>query len=324
MERNPMKLVTIFGGSGFVGRYVVRELAKKGWRIRIAVRRPDLVGHLQPMGGVGQIAPVLCNVRSKEAVARAVANADAVINLVGILAESGKQTFDAIQAEGAKTVADAAKAAGVKTFVQMSAIGADPAGTSVYAKTKAAGEAAALATFPDAVIVRPSIVFGPEDDFFNRFAGMAKLSPVLPLIGGGETRFQPVYVGDVARFIAAAAEGAVPGGRAYELGGPDVATFRELLETTCAITRHTRKFVTLSWGMASTQASLLQYLPKPPLTPDQVELLKTDNVVSDAASAEGRTLAAIGLHPRSMGAILPTYLWTYRKNGQFAEPGSAA
>ncbi|WP_420393729.1 complex I NDUFA9 subunit family protein [Acuticoccus sp.] len=323
MERNPSKLVTIFGGSGFVGRYVVRALAKGGWRIRIAVRRPDLVGHLQPMGGVGQIAPVQANVRHAGSVAAAVEHADVVVNLVGILAETGRQTFEAVQDQGARTVAEAAKAAGVARFVQMSAIGADPEGAAQYARTKAAGERAALGAYPDAVVVRPSVVFGPEDDFFNRFAQLAKLSPVLPLIGGGHTRFQPVYVGDVGAFTAAAVEGTIAPGT-YELGGPDVRTFRELLEMMTAITRQRRRLVSLPFGLAAFQAKLLSVLPNAPLTPDQVELLKSDNVVSTEAEREGRTLAAAGIEPRSLAAILPTYLWTYRRGGQFAEPGSAA
>lgn len=324
MERNPTKLVTIFGGSGFVGRYVVRDLARRGWRIRIAVRRPDLVGHLQPMGGVGQIAPVQANVRHQKSVEAAVESADAVVNLVGILAPSGRQTFDAVQAEGARTVAEAAQRAGVTRFVQMSAIGADPDGRAQYARTKAAGERAAREAVPQAVVVRPSIVFGPEDDFFNRFARMAKVAPALPLIGGGHTRFQPVYVGDVGTFVAEAVDGRVPAGATYELGGPDVHTFRELLKLMMSITRQKRALVSLPFGLARFQAKLMSVLPSAPITPDQVELLKSDNVVSQEAQAEGRTLAAAGIEPRSLAAILPTYLWTYRRGGQFAEPGSAA
>ena len=246
-----------------------------------------------------------------------------VVNLVGILAETGGQTFEAVQDQGARTVAEAAKAAGVARFVQMSAIGADPEGAAQYARTKAAGERAALGAYPDAVVVRPSVVFGPEDDFFNRFAQLAKLSPVLPLIGGGHTRFQPVYVGDVGAFTAAAVEGTIAPGT-YELGGPDVRTFRELLEMMTAITRQRRRLVSLPFGLAAFQAKLLSVLPNAPLTPDQVELLKSDNVVSTEAEREGRTLAAAGIEPRSLAAILPTYLWTYRRGGQFAEPGSAA
>jgi NADH dehydrogenase len=322
MERAPSKLITVFGGSGFVGRYLVRALAKRGWRIRVAVRRPDLVGFLQPMGGVGQIMAVQANVRSRESVRAAVAHADVVVNLVGILAETGKQTFAAVQDEGARNVAEAAREAGVPRFIQMSAIGADPESPSAYARTKAAGERAALEAHPDAIVVRPSIVFGPEDDFFNRFAAMAKLSPVVPVVGP-DTRFQPVYVGDVGAFVGEAADGAVGPG-IYELGGPDVKTFRELIEMMLAVTRRRRAIIAIPFGAAAAQAKLMSILPSPPLTPDQVELLKRDNVVSAAAIAEGRTLAAAGIEPRSLAAILPTYLWTYRRGGQFAEPGSAA
>ena len=323
MDSGVGKLVTIFGGSGFIGRYLVRELAKQGWRVRVAVRRPDLVGYLQPMGNVGQIKPVFANVRSADSVRAAVANADAVVNLVGILAERGKQSFEAVQAEGAKNIAEAAREAGISRFVQMSAIGADEESASVYAKTKARGEAAALGTVPEAVVLRPSLVFGPEDQLFNRFATMAKISPVLPVVGP-DTRFQPVYVGDVARFAAAAVNGEVPGGRIYELGGPDIETFRSLLEIMLSYTRQKRMIVPLSFGTARMKAKVLSILPNPPITEDQVELLKSDNVVSEAAIAEGRTLAAAGITPHSLAAVLPTYLWIYRRHGQFAEPGSAA
>lgn len=321
MERNPSKLVTVFGGSGFVGRYLVRSLARRGWRVRVAVRRPDLVGHLQPMGMVGQIHAVQANVRHEESVRAAVAHADAVVNLVGILAEGGKQTFESVQEKGAALVARAASEAGITRFVQMSAIGADPDSASAYGRTKAAGEAAAREAIPGAVVVRPSIVFGAEDQFFNRFATMAKISPVLPLVGA-DTRFQPVYVGDVGDFVAAATDGEVEEARIYELGGPDVKTFRELMQMMLKITRQKRMLVSLPFGLARTQAKILSILPNPPLTPDQVELLKSDNVVSEAAEREGRTLAAAGIEPRGLDSILPTYLWTYRKGGQFAEPGT--
>lgn len=317
------KLATVFGGSGFIGRYLIRALAKDGWRVRVAVRRPDLVGHLQPMGAVGQIKPVFGNVRDDENVKAAVAHADVVINLVGILAERGKQSFEAIQAEGAARVAKAAAEAGAARFVQMSAIGAAKDSKSVYARTKAAGEEAALAANPDTVIVRPSIVFGPEDQFFNRFASMARLSPVLPIVGE-HTRFQPVYVGDVAAFTAAAANGAVDGGKIYELGGPDIETFRGLMELMLSVTRQKRKVIAIPFGLARIQAKAMSIMPNAPLTPDQVELLQRDNVVSEEAIADGRTLAAGDISAQSMAAILPTYLWVYRKNGQFAEPGSAA
>jgi NADH dehydrogenase len=322
MERTATRLVTVFGGSGFVGRYLIGSLARRGWRVRVAVRRPDLVGHLQPMGSVGQIHAVQSNVRNEESVRAAVANADAVVNLVGILAEGGKQTFETVQAEGAKRVAEAARDAGVTRFVQMSAIGADPDGAAAYARTKAAGEAAAREAIPETVVVRPSIVFGPEDQFFNRFAQMAKISPALPLVGA-DTRFQPVYVGNVGDFTAAAVDGEVAGGTVYELGGPDVKTFRELMQMMLKITRQRRALVALPFGLARFQAKALSILPNPPLTADQVELLKTDNVVSEAAEREGRTLAAAGIEPRSLASVLPTYLWTYRRGGQFAEPGTA-
>jgi len=319
MERNPAKLVTVFGGSGFVGRYLVRSLARRGWRVRVAVRRPDLVGHLQPMGMVGQIHAVQANVRHEGSVRAAVQHADAVVNLVGILAEGGKQTFESVQEKGARLVADAARDEGIGRFIQMSAIGADPNGAAAYARTKAAGEAAAREANAGTIVVRPSIVFGAEDKFFNRFASMAKISPVLPLVGA-ETRFQPVYVGDVGDFVASTADGDVAEGRTYELGGPEVRTFRQLMEMMLKITRQKRILLPLPFGLARAQAKVLSVLPNPPLTPDQVELLKSDNVVSADAEREGRTLAAAGIEPRSLGSILPTYLWTYRKGGQFAEP----
>lgn len=323
MERNPSRLVTVFGGSGFVGRYLVRALSQQGYRVRVAVRRPDLVGHLQPMGMVGQIHPVQANVRDEASVAAAVAHADCVVNLVGILAERGKQTFAAVQDEGARRVAKAAADAGVPLFVQMSAIGADPDSPALYGRTKAAGEAAAREANPSTIVVRPSIVFGPEDQFFNRFASMARFTPVLPVVGG-HTRFQPVYVGDVGDFVAAAVVGKVPTGQTYELGGPNIHTFRELMRLMLSITHQKRSVVDIPFGLARVQAKAMSILPNAPLTPDQVALLERDNVVSDEAEREGRTLAAAGILPRSLDAILPTYLWVYRKGGQFAEPGSAA
>jgi len=321
MERNPSRLVTVFGGSGFVGRYLVHALAKRGWRVRVAVRRPDLVGHLQPMGAVGQIHAVQANVRHEKSIRAAVSHADAVVNLVGILQEGSRQTFETVQAEGARLIAEATRDAGIETLLQMSAIGADPDSAAAYARTKAAGESAARAAVPDAIVVRPSIVFGAEDQFFNRFARMAKISPALPVVGA-DTRFQPVYVGDVGEFCAVALDGGVARGRTYELGGPDIRTFRELLEMMLKITRQKRIIVPLSFGLARFQAKVLSILPNPPITADQVELLKRDNVVSEAAIREGRTLAAAGVEPRSLASVLPTYLWTYRKGGQFAEPGT--
>ena len=309
-------LVTVFGGSGFLGRHVVRALARQGYRIRPAVRRPDLAGHLQPLGRVGQIHAVQANLRYPASVQAAVHGADVVINLVGILFERGKQRFEAVQAEGAHAVAQAAAAAGAR-LVHVSALGADPESSALYARSKAQGEAAVRATVPGATILRPSIVFGPEDDFFNRFASLARIAPALPLIGGGETKFQPVFVGDVAQAIARAVGGRAKDGTIYELGGPGVKSFRELMQYVLAVTERRRLLVPLPFGLAKLQAQFLQYLPTPLLTPDQVELLRTDNVVSQAALAEGRTLAALGIEPTALEAVVPSYLWRFRKAGQF-------
>ena len=309
-------LVTVFGGSGFLGRHVTRALVREGYRVRPAVRRPDLAGHLQPLGRVGQIHAVQANLRYPESVEAAVRGADAVVNLVGILFERGKQTFDAVQAEGAATVARAAAAAGAR-MVHVSALGADPDSPALYGRSKAAGETAVLAAVPDATILRPSILFGPEDDFFNRFAALARMSPALPLIGGGLTKFQPVFVGDVAQAVLRAVGGRAKGGAVYELGGPEVKTFRELMEYVLAVTERKRLLLPLPFGVARLQAMVLQYMPKPLLTPDQVELLRTDNIVSAAAAADGRTFKAFGIEPAAMEAIVPGYLWRFRKAGQF-------
>jgi uncharacterized protein YbjT (DUF2867 family) len=312
------RLVTVFGGSGFVGRHVVRALAKRGWRVRPAMRRPDLAGHLQPMGGVGQIMPVQANLRYPDSVMRAVDGADAVVNLVGILFQTGKQSFDAVQAEGPRAVARAAVRAGIRDLVQMSAIGADADSPAAYARTKAAGEAAVLAEVPSSVILRPSIVFGPEDNFFNQFAGMARMLPFLPLIGGGETKFQPVFVGDVAEAVALALEGKARAGVAYELGGPAVMTFRQVLDYILKETGRSRPLVPLPFAVAELQGRILELLPfRPLLTRDQVLMLKHDNVVSVAAMAEGRTLEGLGVTPETVEAVVPTYLYRFRKAGQF-------
>ncbi|MBN9431434.1 MAG: complex I NDUFA9 subunit family protein [Bosea sp.] len=311
------KLVTIFGGSGFIGRHAVRALAKRGWRIRVAVRRPDLAGHVQPLGAVGQIMPVQANLRYRWSVDRAVEGADAVVNLVGILSESGRQSFNAVQAFGARAVAEATRAAGIPNLVQMSALGAHPNSESLYAKSKAEGEAAALETVPGAVVLRPSIVFGPEDKFFNRFADLTRYLPALPLIGGGTTKFQPVFVGDVAEVIARAVDGTVEGGRIYELGGPEVKTFRECLELILSEIGRSRPLVSLPWGVARAQASVMEWLPNPMMTRDQLKLLETDNVVSEKAVAEGRTLEGLGIQPTSLEAVLPSYLVRFKPHGQF-------
>jgi NADH dehydrogenase len=310
------KLVTVFGGSGFLGRHVIREIARRGYRVRAAVRRPELAFHLQPLGNMGQIQPVQANLRARWSVERAVEGADHVVNLVGILFESGQQTFAAVHEAGARTVAEAAAAAGIGLTL-VSAIGADPGSASVYARTKAAGEKAVLDTVPGAAIFRPSILFGPEDAFFNRFASMARLSPALPLIGGGTTKLQPAYAGDVAEAIALSVEGEAAGGRVWELGGPDVRTFRELMEEMLEIIGRRRLLVPVPWWLASLQGAVLGLLPNPLLTRDQVTLLKADNVVSRAAMEEGRIFAGLGIRPRSAAAILPSYLWQYRRAGQF-------
>ena len=309
-------LVTVFGGSGFLGRHVVRALAARQYRILAAVRRPELCGYLRPMGRVGQINAVQANLRYPESIAAAVRDADIVVNLVGILFERGAQRFDAVQVEGAEAVALAAKAAGAR-LVHISAIGADENSPSHYARSKAEGERRVLAADPSATVVRPSIVFGPEDDFFNRFATMARLAPALPLPGGGRTRFQPVFVGNVAEAIAKAVDGCAKAGAIYELGGPDVRSFKGLMEFTLATIQRRRLLVPVPFPVMKLQAAVLQFMPKPPLTPDQVELLKQDNVVSDDARRDGRTLEALGIIPETVDAIVPSYLWRFRKAGQF-------
>jgi NADH dehydrogenase len=310
-------LVTVYGGSGFLGRHVVRALAKRHNRIRVASRRPELAGHLQPLGRVGQIQPVQVNLRHAGSVQAAARDADVIVNLVGILSETGRQMFDAVQRTGAEAVALAAAAHGAR-MVQVSAIGADKKSASGYARSKAQGEEAVLAAVPSAVIVRPSIMFGPEDTFFNRFAAMARMLPALPLIGGGLTRFQPVFAGDVATAIADSVDGKAKPGTIYEFGGPDVLTFKQLMQFTLNTIKRRRALLSLPFPIASLTASVLQYVPGAPLTPDQVEMLRTDNVVSDDAKRDGRVLEAFGITPDSIAAIVPTYLWRFRKSGQFS------
>lgn len=314
-------LVTVFGGSGFVGRHAVRALAAQGWRIRAAVRRPDLAGHLQPMGAVGQIHAVQANVRFPDSVARAVEGADAVVNLVAILAKSGRQTFETVHVAGARAIAEAARAAGARSLVHVSAIGADKGAKANYARTKWAGEAAVLDRFPDAVILRPSLVFGPEDQLFNRFAALAGYSPFLPLIGGGRAKLQPVYVGNVAAAIAAALGGKARPHTVYELGGPEIVTWRQLLERTMAWSGRKRLFLRMPFWAAKLGALLTLPLPNSlrPLTVDQVRLLQADNVVSKVAEAEARTLAGLGVVPlHTMETVVPVYLERFQSHGQFA------
>ncbi len=304
------QLVTVFGGSGFLGRHTVRALAQAGWRIRVAVRHPNMAFFLRPLGSVGQIDIVKCDITDPDQVARALQGAKAAVNLCGILFQSG-QSFEEVQADGAAHVAQAA-AAGVEALVHVSALGADTESDSDYAVTKAEGETAVREAFPRAVILRPSIVFGPEDSFFNKFAALARFLPALPLIGGGHTRFQPVFVGDVARAVAIALTR--QDGRTYELGGPAVYSFKELLQLILRETGRRRALIPLPFGLATIQAAFLQILPKPLLTIDQVRLLRKDNVVSPTASG----LADLGITPTSVEAVVPSYLWRFHPKGEYA------
>jgi uncharacterized protein YbjT (DUF2867 family) len=315
---NSSTLVTVFGGSGFVGRYVVQALARTGCRVRVAVRQPNLANFLQPLGSVGQIHPVQANLRYENSVRRAIAGADGVVNLVGILQPSGKQTFRGIQGEGAGLVAEAARDAGARSFLHLSAIGANRSSKSAYARTKADGEERVSAAFPDSIILRPSIIFGQEDQFFNRFASMSRFAPLMPLIGGGRTRFQPVYVGDVAQAVLAGLDGRARCGAPYELGGPAIYTFRELLDLIGDYAERKRRYLPIPFWLAKLMGLLTQWVPGAPITLDQVRLLQTDNVVSDEAIAEGRTLAKLGVEPRAVEAIVPRYLVRFRPKGEFS------
>lgn len=314
------KLAVIFGGSGFVGRYIARRLAADGWRLRVAVRNPNEAGFVRPYGAVGQVEPVACNIRDEASVARALTGAEVAINCVGLLEETGKNTFDAVQEDGAERIARLAAAEGVARLVHISAIGADADSDSAYARTKAAGEAAVLRHMPQAVILRPSIIFGPEDEFFNRFGGMARNAPVVPVIGAN-TRFQPVYVDDVAQAATLATEGKAPAG-VYELGGPEVATFRELMEQMLHTIRRRRLILGLPFWVGSLMGSAfglgkklsLGLLPAP-ITTDQVANLRHDNVVSGTHPG----FADLGIEPVAMEAILPDYLWRFRPSGQYSE-----
>jgi NADH dehydrogenase len=313
-------LVTVIGGSGFVGRNAVRALAADGWRVRAASRRPDLAGYLQPMGAVGQVHSVQANVRYPDSLRRAADGAEAVVNLAGILHKSGSQTFQSVHVAGARAAAKAAREAGARMFVHISAIGADRKSWSKYSRTKAAGEAAVLAEFPEAVILRPSLVFGPEDQLFNRFAAMPRLLP-FPLIGGGKTRFQPVYVGDVATAISRVCAGKAKKRTIYELGGPDIVTFRQLLDLVQRWSGHRRWYLRVPFWLAQIGAFLTVPLPNDlrPITVDQVRALTEPNVVTEGAQAEGRTLDGLGLEsPHAMAAIVPAYLERFQPHGQFA------
>lgn len=324
-DRYQPKLVTVFGGSGFVGRHVVRALARRGYRIRVATRRPDLAFHLQPLGNVGQIAAVQANLRYRDSVDAAVAGSDHVVNCVGLLFETGRNTFDSVQDFGARAIAEATRAAGAG-LTHVSAIGADAHSQSQYASSKGRAEQAISAILPDAVILRPSIIFGAEDGFFNRFAQMSRFAPALPLIGGGHTKLQPVYVGDVAEMVARSVDGALKKGKTYELGGPQVLTFRQCMEEMLKVIQRKRPLVSLPFGFASFIGSIVSLVPfiEPPITADQVENLKTDNIVSGAAIADGLTLEGQGIKPTTMEAILPSYLVHFRPHGQYAGAGKSA
>ena len=320
-----LNVVTVFGGGGFIGRYVVRALAQQGVRVRVACRRPEEAMRCKPMGDVGQIVPVAANIRNADSVAAAVSGADAVINLVGVLYKRGPQNFDTLHVEGARTVAEAAKAAGVKRLIHLSAIGADEGSESEYACSKALGEKAVGAVFAGATVLRPSIVFGPEDDFFNRFAALARLSPVLPVIGPN-TKFQPVYVGDVASAVSACLADERTAGQCYELGGPTVHSFNELMEIMLAEIGRDRFLVPAPFWAASAKAFFLEhlrvpfFLPKPMLTRDQVRQLKQDNVVADDALG----LKDLAVAATSLNAVLPTYLPRYRRTKDKGRTAQAA
>jgi NADH dehydrogenase len=309
-------LVTVFGGSGFVGRYVVRALAQAGHRIRVAVRHPSLANRLPPLGHVGQIQIVRANVTDPNQVAQALRGAKAAVNLVGILYESGRQRFQSVHTGAAGIIAEAAKRGGLQSLVHVSAIGASAESESLYGRSKAEGEKRLREAFPSAAVLRPSIVFGPEDDFFNRFAALARLSPVLPLIGGGKTRFQPVYVCDVAEAALRCVTDPETAGRTYELGGPAQYTFKELMQLVLAETHRRRLLLPIPFPVAMLKASVLGMFPRPMLTRDQVRSLRQDNVVSPNA----RTLEDLEIEPDSVEAIIPNYLWRFRREGQFESP----
>ncbi len=316
---NSDRLITVFGGSGFVGRQVVRSLAKRGYRVRVACRRPDLAGHVISNGSPGQIALVQANVRFPASLAAACEGAYGIINLTAVFHDAGAQSFDAVHVFGAEAVAKAAKAAKAEIFIHMSGLGTDLPTNSNYVKSRAEGEAKAKVAYPNVIILRPSIIFGPEDRFFNKFATMARFSPVIPVIGGA-TKFQPVFVGDVAEAAANLVDRGVADGKVYELGGPEQKTFKELIQYVLSVTQRKRVLLPLPFPVASLMGAIVGILPNAPISMDQVELLKTDNVVSAKATSDGRTLQGLGLTPRSIEAIVPGYLYRFRKAGQFTVP----
>ena len=324
---NGDRLATVFGGSGFVGRYIVQAYARAGWRVRAAVRRPDLANFLTTYGAVGQVQPVQANVRYPASVEAAVKGADIVVNACGIQRETGRQNFEAVHVFGAEAIARAAKAGGARAFVLISGIGSDPGSSNPYIQSKARGEAATRAAFPEASILRPSVVFGPEDEFFNRFANLARFLPVLPAFAGGDARLQPVYAGDIGLAAAKAIDATLKGGVTYDLGGPEVMTLREAMETALRFADRRRAIAPLPYSLSRLMArgteiasalSLGLFPAMLTTTVDQVDLLREDNVVSAAALAEGRTFAGLGLAPRGVETVLPAYMSRFRKTGQYA------
>jgi uncharacterized protein YbjT (DUF2867 family) len=321
------RLATVFGGSGFVGRHIVRALAREGWRVRVAVRRPDLAGFLRPLGVVGQVELVQANLRFPESVAAALEDADAVVNAVGVKRETSRQTYEAVHVAGAGAIASASAAQGITQLVHVSGIGADAGSTNPYIASKGRGEGAVAAALPGAVILRPSVMFGPEDEFLNRFATLARALPALPVFGGGATRLQPVFVGDVALAALAALNNSAAAGRTYELGGPDVMTLREIMALTLTTVERSRALIPVPFGLArllarTTEIASTLSLGKFPealvTTRDEIELLRNDNVVSASALAEGRSLRGLGVEPQGVEAIAPLYLYRFRKTGQYA------
>jgi uncharacterized protein YbjT (DUF2867 family) len=318
--QNGDKLVTVVGGSGFIGRHVVRSLVKRGFRVRVACRRPDLAGDVLPYGVPGQIALVQANIRFPDSVAAACAGAYAVVNATGTDHSSGAQTYDAVVAAGSEAIAKAARSAKAQVMVMVSGLGANIEADAEAARAKGQAEAATMKAFPGAMIVRPSVVFGGDDRFFNKLASMARFSPVLPLFGGGETKIQPVFVGDIAEAVGKLVADGVANGKVYELGGPEVVTMKQATHFVLDTTYRKRLLVPVPWVIARVMGLVMGFLPGKPLTAAQVDLLKPDNVVSEKATSDGRTFAGLGITARSFRSVVPTYLYRFRKEGQFTVP----
>ena len=317
------KLITVFGGSGFVGRHVVETLTKRGYRVRIAVRRPEVAYYMLQIGEVGQTQMMKTNVRNRESVGRALIDADAAVFLPGLLYSQGKNNYKNVQVEGAKNVAELAASAGIP-LIHMSALNADINSNLSYPKTKALGEQAVQKAHKGAIIMRPSVIFGQEDSFFNKLADMSRFTWMLPMFGGGETKLQPVYVGDIANFVVAAIEGHIPAGKIYELGGKEVITYRHAIEEMLKVIMRKKALVSVPFGIGSLIGGIFGLLGKIPMIPtvttsEQIKMLKKDCIVSEEAKLEGRTLEGVGITPRAMEAVLPSYLWRFRPHGQFAK-----